>query len=119
MPSSGVSDGVQSLVTAKHPDLIFCPIETTGDGKVNVHSRVQMMLFRAHERARAEFDQALKDTGLTLEEARALAKKDRLSSNALHRPAHVVAGTAANEVYELAARRKGRFMKRVAVALGV
>ncbi|WP_199624710.1 2-hydroxyglutaryl-CoA dehydratase, partial [Paenibacillus alkalitolerans] len=45
MPSSGVSDGVQSLITEKYPDAIFLPIETTGDGAINVYSRVQMMLF--------------------------------------------------------------------------
>ena len=71
MPSAGVSDGVQSLVTARHPDTIFCPIETTGDGQVNVHSRVQMMLFKAHERARNEFDETLTKVGLTAAEARA------------------------------------------------
>jgi predicted nucleotide-binding protein (sugar kinase/HSP70/actin superfamily) len=47
MPSSGVSDGVQTLVAARYPDSLFLPIETTGDGEVNVHSRVQMMLFKA------------------------------------------------------------------------
>ena len=47
MPSSGVSDGVQSLITSKYPQSIFCAIETSGDGKVNVQSRVQMFLFKA------------------------------------------------------------------------
>src|SRR5262249_2220917 len=42
MPSSGVSDGVQSMITEKYPEAIFCPIETSGDGAVNVYSRVQM-----------------------------------------------------------------------------
>ena len=45
--SSGVSDGVQSLITSKYPQSIFCAIETSGDGKVNVQSRVQMFLFKA------------------------------------------------------------------------
>ncbi|NIP87492.1 MAG: 2-hydroxyglutaryl-CoA dehydratase, partial [Gammaproteobacteria bacterium] len=45
MPSSGVSDGVQALVTARHTNTDFLPIETTGDGAVNVYSRVQMALF--------------------------------------------------------------------------
>jgi hypothetical protein len=51
MPSSGVSDGVQSLVTSKHPDAIFCAIETTGDCAVNVQSRVLMDLFKARQKA--------------------------------------------------------------------
>jgi predicted nucleotide-binding protein (sugar kinase/HSP70/actin superfamily) len=36
-------------VTEKHPGAIFLPIETNGDGKVNVYSRVQMMLFKAQD----------------------------------------------------------------------
>ena len=31
MPSSGVSDGVQTLVMSKWPEALFIPIETTGD----------------------------------------------------------------------------------------
>ncbi len=42
MPSSGVSDGVQSLVTELYPQAIFLAIETSGDAAVNVYSRVQM-----------------------------------------------------------------------------
>ncbi|WP_431272982.1 hypothetical protein ACQ858_12060 [Variovorax ureilyticus] len=47
MPSSGVSDGVQSLVTEKYPHAIFCAIETTGDGAANAYSRVLRDLFKA------------------------------------------------------------------------
>lgn len=108
MPSSGVSDGVQSLITARHSELIFCPIETSGDGKVNVQSRVQMMLFRAHERARAEFDEAVRSTGLSLDELRRLAEEDPRATRALHHPPHRLIGTGANQVLELAASR-GRF----------
>lgn len=60
MPSSGVSDGIQSYITEKYPEAIFLPIETTGDGAVNVYSRVQMMLFKAKEVAKKEYDDALK-----------------------------------------------------------
>jgi predicted nucleotide-binding protein (sugar kinase/HSP70/actin superfamily) len=55
MPSSGVSDGIQSLVTERYPDAIFCAIETTGDGAANVQSRVLMDLFKARVRAREEY----------------------------------------------------------------
>ncbi|MCW8138178.1 MAG: 2-hydroxyglutaryl-CoA dehydratase [Planctomycetota bacterium] len=110
MPSSGVSDGVQSLITARHPETIFCPIETSGDGKVNVHSRVQMMLFRAHERARAEFDEAVRATGLSLDELRARAARRRLG--ALHHPRHQVIGTGANLALELAREGKRERLRR-------
>ena len=54
MPSSGVSDGVQSLVTEKYPQAIFCAIETTGDGAANAYSRVLRDLFKAKRAARDE-----------------------------------------------------------------
>ena len=47
MPSSSVSDGIQSFITELYPQGIFLPIETNGDGAVNVYSRVQMQLFKA------------------------------------------------------------------------
>src|SRR5262245_21512388 len=49
MPSSSVSDGVQSLITELYPQAIFLPIETNGDGAVDVYSRVQMPLFKAKQ----------------------------------------------------------------------
>ncbi|MBB3281315.1 2-hydroxyglutaryl-CoA dehydratase [Mitsuaria sp. BK037] len=54
MPSSGVSDGVQALVTEKYPQAIFCSIETTGDGTANAHSRVLRDLFKAKRLVAAE-----------------------------------------------------------------
>ncbi len=56
MPSSQ-SDGVQSAVINRFKDMIFLPIETSGEGEVNAHSRVQMALGEAKRRkAKAEFD---------------------------------------------------------------
>lgn len=66
MPSSGVSDGVQSLITVIHPEAIFLPIETTGGGAINVYSRIQMMLFKAKQAAQKEFDEALIKKGFTV-----------------------------------------------------
>jgi len=92
MPSSGVSDGIQSLITARHPEAIFTAIETTGDGEVSMQSRIQMDLFKARKRAEAEFERALE-----------LGRRPAmLRSRALHYPRHVVAGTAANRVLEAA-----------------
>src|SRR5580700_1655711 len=58
MPSAGVSDGVQSAITEKFPGTIFCPVETSGDGRVNFYSRVQMYLFKAKQAAVAEYERA-------------------------------------------------------------
>ena len=51
MPSSQ-SDGVQSAVINKFKDMIFLPIETSGEGEVNAHSRVQMALGEAKVKAK-------------------------------------------------------------------
>ena len=69
MPSSQ-SDGVQSAVINKFKDMIFLPIETSGEGEVNAHSRVQMALGEAKVKAKTEFEQCLKSTGKTLDDIR-------------------------------------------------
>ena len=99
MPSSGVSDGVQSAVMSRIPEAVFCPVETTGDGEVGFQSRIMMFLFKARRRARSEFEQALEARGLSLDAARrALGSKQR---SVLHQPAHHCAGTGANLVMSL------------------
>jgi predicted nucleotide-binding protein (sugar kinase/HSP70/actin superfamily) len=99
MPSSGVSDGVQAAIQGKHPEAIFLPIETTGDGKVNVQSRVQMMLFRARQNAKAELDEALAKSGLDEETFRTRVQKSRRWSSPFWRPPHKMAGVATNLAY--------------------
>jgi predicted nucleotide-binding protein (sugar kinase/HSP70/actin superfamily) len=102
LPSSAVSDGVQSLTTAQNPNAAFYAIETTGDGKASVHSRIQMMLFKVHQRARDEFKDALADGKLDIEDARRRLARHRRYNSALHYPRHQVATTAANLASELA-----------------
>jgi hypothetical protein len=69
MPSSQ-SDGVQSAVMNHFKDMIFLPIETSGEGEINAHSRVQMALGEAKAKARTEFAQALASTGRSLDDIR-------------------------------------------------
>jgi predicted nucleotide-binding protein (sugar kinase/HSP70/actin superfamily) len=76
MPSSQ-SDGVQSAVVNRFPEMIFVPIETSGEGEINAHSRVQMALGEAKIKARAEFEQALNSTGKNLDEIKAYAARHR------------------------------------------
>ncbi len=101
MPSSGVSDGVQSVVTQRYPEAIFLPIETTGDGAVNVYSRVQMMLFKARNKARAEFDTALQESGVDEETFKKRAASSRRLKSPFYSPPHKAAGVVANLVYAL------------------
>lgn len=95
MPSSGVSDGVQSLITEKYPEAIFLPVETTGDGAINVYSRIQMMLFKAKQAAGKEFAAALTSKGYSQERL----PKSATMTDPLRASRHIVACTAANAVY--------------------
>lgn len=112
MPSSGVSDGVQSLVTGRYPGTIYCAVETSGDGATNFYSRVQMYMFKARIAAEQEFEKALKDTGVTLDEMRSFLDKNPKYKSALYYPPHHGAGTSANMVYELAPYIKQSFAER-------
>ncbi len=67
MPSSQ-SDGIHSSVVNRYREMIFLPIETSGEGEVNAHSRVQMALAEAKLRARDEFEKVLKRTGKRLDD---------------------------------------------------
>jgi predicted nucleotide-binding protein (sugar kinase/HSP70/actin superfamily) len=58
MPSTQ-SDGAQAAVLNEYGDLIYLPIETSGDSEILAYSRVQMALSEARERAGREFDEAL------------------------------------------------------------
>jgi len=116
MPSSQ-SDGVQSAVINKFKDMIFLPIETSGEGEVNAHSRVQMALGEAKVKAKAEFEQCLKSTGKNLQEIRSyIDEHPELKRPFYHVPHRKgVAGTAAQFVLHVSDRinRDTRFWKRV------
>ncbi len=118
MPSSQ-SDGVQSAVINKFKDMIFLPIETSGEGEVNAHSRVQMALGEAKVKAKAEFEQCLKSTGKSLQEIRAyIDEHPELKRPFYHVPHREgVADTAAQFVLHVNDRinRDTRFWKRARV----
>jgi len=99
MPSSQ-SDGVQSGVANHFKEMIFLPIETSGEGEINAHSRVQMALGEAKVKARIEFEQALKSTGKKLDDIKDYVAQHRELRNVFypvpHR--HGYAGVAAQFV---------------------
>jgi predicted nucleotide-binding protein (sugar kinase/HSP70/actin superfamily) len=99
MPSSQ-SDGVQSAVINKFKDMIFLPIETSGEGEVNAHSRVQMALGEAKAKAKAEFETVLKSTGKSLDDIRAFVADHRELRRPFYHVPHRegIAGTAAQFV---------------------
>lgn len=57
---------------------------------------------KAKRRAKEEFDRALAETGLSEDEFRARVKASRRCRSPFRRPAHRVAGIAANLVYAVA-----------------
>jgi hypothetical protein len=107
---------VQSAVINKFKDMIFLPIETSGEGEVNAHSRVQMALGEAKVKAKAEFEQCLKSTGKSLQEIRSyIDEHPELKQPFYHVPHREgVAGTAAQFVLHVSDRinRDTRFWKR-------
>lgn len=102
MPSSQ-SDGVQSGVANHFKEMIFLPIETSGEGEINAHSRVQMALGEAKVKARMEFEEALKSTGKSLDEIRGyVAQHPELRKLFYPVPERKgVAGVAANFVFHV------------------
>ena len=118
MPSSQ-SDGVQSAVINKFKDMIFLPIETSGEGEVNAHSRVQMALGEAKVKAKVEFEQCLKSTGRSLQEIRAYVDEHPELKRPFYHVPHRegVAGTAAQFILHVGDRidRDSRFWKRARV----
>ena len=102
MPSAGVSDGVQSAISEKFPGTIFCPVETSGDGRVNFYSRVQMYLFKAKQAAIAEYDRALGEHRVTREQVRAFLDANPKFESPLHKSPHAYAGNCADLVAEIA-----------------
>jgi hypothetical protein len=88
--------------------MIYLPVETSGEGEINAHSRVQMALGEAKAKAKREFQEALEKAGLTLEQCRAYVE----AHPELKRPMYIVPhtkgviGTAANFVLHIADRMK-------------
>ena len=106
MPSTQ-SDGAQSAVVSQYKDMIYIPIETSGEGEINAHSRVQMALGEAKNKAKKEFAEALEKTGLTLDQCKRLGgSSPRNEASAVRSSAHQGRDrSAANFVYHIAPRR--------------
>jgi predicted nucleotide-binding protein (sugar kinase/HSP70/actin superfamily) len=109
MPSSQ-SDGVQSAVVSRYPEMIFLPIETAGEGEVNAHSRVQMALGEAKAKAKAEFERCLECTRVKLDDVQSyVAQHPQLRSPLYRVPRRDgVTGVAANLVLHVSDLMAGK-----------
>jgi len=105
MPSTQ-SDGAQAAVTEHYKDMIYLPIETSGEGEINAHSRVQMALGNARIKAKQEFAECLSKTGRTLDELKAYVNEHPEMKKALYLvpKRDDVIGKAANFVLHVAER---------------
>jgi hypothetical protein len=107
MPSTQ-SDGAQSAVVSTYKDMIYLPVETSGEGEINAHSRVQMALGEAKNKAKKEFAETLERTGLTLDQCRAYVDGHPEMKRPLYHVPHTkgLIGGAANFVMHIDERMK-------------
>jgi hypothetical protein len=77
-------------------------VETSGDGRVNFYSRVQMYLFKAKQVAIAEYDRALEKHGVTREQVKAFLETSPRFASPLYKPVHKYAGASADVVAAVA-----------------
>ncbi len=112
MPSMQ-SDAVQAGLGARSRETIFLSVETEADGEIQAYSRVQMALAEARARARREFQQALGQSGRTMQEIRAYVAGHPALRSSLYavrrRPG--IASTAANFLLDVDELMRGRDRK--------
>lgn len=119
MPSTQ-SDGAQAAVVSHYKDIIYLPIETSGEGEVNAHSRVQMALGEAKNKAKREFNEVLERIGWSLDDLRRYVDEHPELRKPMYQVPHTsgVVGTAANFAIHIAdlAQKQG-WSRKVAVAV--
>ena len=102
------SDGAQAAVVSQFKDIIYLPIETSGEGAANAHSRVQMALGEAKFKAKEEFAGALQETGYSLSAIQEYVRFHRELKTPFyqvpHRPG--VVSVAANFILHVGERMK-------------
>lgn len=91
MDTQQIGDSINAIMYRIRPYEV-----TTGDGAVNVYSRVQMMLSKARQQAEKEVKAELAKHGATADEVRALLAKHPWLGNTLYRAPHVASCTAAD-----------------------
>ena len=107
MPSTQ-SDGAQAAVVSQYKEIIYLPIETSGEGEINAHSRVQMALGEAKNKAKREFAETLTDIGMTLDELKAFVDEHPETKRPMYKYSHYKGSVsvAANFARHIAERAK-------------
>jgi len=114
MPSTQ-SDGAQSAVVNLYKEMIYLPVETSGEGEINAHSRVQMALGEAKVKAKQEMARVLEETGLTLDQVREYQDAHPELQSALYKVPHHkgIIGSAANFAKHVSELMKKEARERV------
>jgi hypothetical protein len=88
--------------------MIYLPIETSGEGEINAHSRVQMALGEAKAKAKTEFKAIVAETGYSLEDLRAYQRATPEVRKPLYHIPHYegLTGTGARFAKHLGERMK-------------
>jgi predicted nucleotide-binding protein (sugar kinase/HSP70/actin superfamily) len=109
MPSTQ-SDGAQAAVVEHYRDMIFLPIETSGEGETSALSRVQMALGSARAKAKEEFRMVLASTDKRLEDLAAFVDDHPALKRPTYRVPHHpgIVGRAANFVAHVAGLMEDR-----------
>src|SRR5947207_10014714 len=102
MPSTQ-SDGAQSAVVSNYKEMIYLPVETSGEGEINAHSRGQMALGEAKNKSNKEYEESRVKTGLTLDGCRTWVEAHPESKKPLYQVPHHegVVGLAASFVHHI------------------
>ncbi len=119
MPSTQ-SDGAQAAVVSHFKDIIYLPIETSGEGEVNAHSRVQMALGEAKNKAKREFAEVLERINMTLEDLQQFVDEHPETKRPMYHVPHTkgLVGVAANFAMHVADRaKKEGWAPKLAVAV--
>lgn len=116
MPSTQ-SDGAQSAVINHFKDMIYLPIETSGEGEINAHSRVQMALGEAKSKAKIEFKAVLDAMEFDLEDLREYQRNTPELRRPLYHVPHYegLIGSGARFAKHLAERMRAEGIKPRAV----
>ena len=102
MPSTQ-SDGVQAAVVEHYNNMIFLPVETSGEGKTNAHNRVLMALAEAREKSKKEWQEACTGIKYSIKEMKLFVNQNPELKTAGYRYQWKdgVAGKAANFIYHI------------------
>jgi len=104
MPNT-MSVGAMANVLGRYPELLYAPIEIKGDAEVHALSRCQMILAEAKQRAKQEFDNALRASNTSPSAIRAHERSHPKLRQATFRVPHLGhAGTSTNYALTLAQR---------------